>query len=45
MVDAVRRMGLGVRAVHSPRVTRSLLYVVVTVLVLVALLFQPGLGR
>ncbi len=45
MVDAVRRAGQRIRSLHSPRVTRSLFYVVATVLVLIALLFRPGGGR
>jgi formate hydrogenlyase subunit 3/multisubunit Na+/H+ antiporter MnhD subunit len=44
MIDAVRGAGQRLRALHSPRVTRSLLYVVATVLFLVALLFRPEVG-
>ena len=45
IVYAVRRAGLRLRTYHSPHVTQSLLYVIVTVLFLLGLLFLPGLGR
>jgi hydrogenase-4 component B len=45
IVDRVRRVGLRLRAYRSPHITQSLLYVIVTVLVLLGLLFRPGLGR
>ena len=45
IIYTVRRLGLRLRAYQSPRVTRSLSYVIVTVLVLLGLLFLPGTGR
>ena len=45
IVYTVRRLGVRLRSFQSPRVTQSLLYVIVTVLVLLGLLFLPGLGR
>ena len=45
IVYTVRRVGVRLRSFQSPRVTQSLLYVIVTVLVLLGLLFLPGLGR
>lgn len=45
IVHAVRRAGLRLRAFHSPRIQQSLMYVIVTVLVLLGLLFRTGLGR
>jgi formate hydrogenlyase subunit 3/multisubunit Na+/H+ antiporter MnhD subunit len=41
----VRAAGQRLRALQAPRITRSLLYVIATVLVLMALLFRPGPGR
>lgn len=44
MVNGIRGAGERIRAMHSPRVTRSLLYTVATMIVLLSLLFLPGLG-
>lgn len=43
IVNAVRRVGLRLRGFHSPRIQQALLYVIVTVLVLLGLLFRPGM--
>lgn len=45
IVSMVRRVGTRLRAFHSARVTQSLRYIIVTVLVLLALLIHSGLGR
>ncbi len=45
IVHTVQRIGLRLRTYQSPHVTQSLLYVIVTVLALLGLLFLPGLGR
>jgi hydrogenase-4 component B len=45
IVLGVRAAARWIRSLRSPRITRSLLYVVATVLFLVALLFRPGAGR
>ncbi|HEU5358118.1 MAG TPA: proton-conducting transporter membrane subunit [Gemmatimonadales bacterium] len=42
---AVARAGERLRALHDPRVTRSLVYLVATVLVLLGLLFLPGVTQ
>lgn len=44
IVNTVRRVGLRLRGFHSPRLQQALLYVIVTVVVLLGLLFRPGAG-
>jgi hypothetical protein len=42
VVRLINRLGLRIRRFQKPRVTTSLLYIVVAVLLLLALLFLPG---
>ena len=44
MFRAIGRVGTSARRLSSPRVATSILYIVVTMLALIGLLFLPGVG-